>query len=401
MNIYDYRKRTINSGMGVTGRYKVQVVDSAGRVIEDRPWKNNLVLDQGLNQLCNGTASLASCFTSCAVGTGTTPTYVDSGAITVNILAGTATASAGIFTAGMVGELLVTDDGKEQYITAFSSSTSVSVSGSNSAVAQLFTVWAVDQTGLATEVKRTNTYLTGSGNCGTTSNVGTGVRTLKRTFDFSAEVSPQNYTELGWSYTNTAGSNLFSRVLITGGTVSVLASQQLRVVYELSILVTPNTARAETAPITGWPVSPATNTDGDYLANSDGFGSDSGNPLSTVSTSGASGGAAFLEPSVYAFVRLCSGSTMPAFGSGYTQGAQNQMTSGAFASYTSGSFYRDFTATWIAASADRTDIRGISFGSEGGGTMAVFIFDQSQTKDDEHLLEITWRRSVARIITNP
>lgn len=116
-------------------------------------------------------------------GTGTTPTYVDSGAVTVTIAAGTATASAGIFTAGMVGELLVTDDGTEQYITAFGTTTSVSVSGSNSAVAQLFTVWAVNQVGLATEVKRTNTYLTGAGNCGTTSNTGTATRTLKRTFD--------------------------------------------------------------------------------------------------------------------------------------------------------------------------------------------------------------------------
>ena len=399
MKIYDYRKRTINSGMGVAGRYKVQVVDSNGSVVEDRPWKNNLILDQGLNQVCDGTASLSSCFASCAVGTGTTTTYTDSGAVTVTIAAGTATASAGIFTAGMVGQLLVTNDGTEQYITAFGTTTSVSVSGSNSAVAQLFTVWAVNQVGLATEIKRTNTYLTGAGNCGTTSNTGTATRTLKRTFDFSAEVSPQNYTELGWSYTNSAGNNLFSRVLIAGGTVSVLASQQLRVIYELSILVTPNTARAETAPITGWPVAPATDTDGDYLANCEAFGSNNSDSTSVVDTNGSSGGNAYLEPAASASCYLCSGSTMPAFNAGYTRGTETGQSSGTTAAYTTGNFYRERSFVWVASNGNRTDIRGIAFG--GGSTFAVFIFDQAQTKDSSHLLEIVWRKSLARILTNP
>lgn len=402
MKIYDYRKRTINSGMGVAGRYKVQVVDYNGSIVEDRPWKNNLILDQGLDLVCAGTASLGSCFASCAVGTGTTPTYVDSGAVTVTIAAGTATASAGIFTAGMVGELLVTDDGTEQYITAFGTSTSVSVSGSNAAVAQLFTVWAVDQTGLATEVKRTNTYLTGSGNCGTTSNAGTATRTLKRTFDFSAEVSPQNYTELGWSYTNSAGNNLFSRVLIAGGTVSVLASQQLRVVYELSVLITPNTARAETAPISGWPVSPATNTDGDYIANAQGFSGTTGG-LSFVDTNGntsSGAGNQSLEPRGNGTLGLTSGSTLPTFNGSYTEGTITVASSGTLAAYTSGTFYRDVVAVWQASNGNRTDIRGIKV-EDSGSTVAVFVFDQAQTKDNSHLLEITWRRNLSRIITNP
>jgi hypothetical protein len=69
-----------------------------------------------------------------------------------------------------------------------------------------------------------------------------------------------NYTELGWSYSSSPGNNLFSRTLISGGTVSLVSGQSLRVVYELSITVSPSTETTEALSISGWPVSPATNT---------------------------------------------------------------------------------------------------------------------------------------------
>lgn len=401
MKIVDYRrpkkarKVMVNNRSSISGRFKLQVVNPDGSLAEDRPWQKNLILDQGLNQCCDGTASLASAFTYCAVGTGTTPTYTDSGAITVNITAGTATASASFFTAGMVGMLLVADTGEEQYITGFTSDTIVSVSGSESVVAQLFTVWAVNQTGLGAEVKRTNTYLTGSPNCGTTNTVGTGTRVLKRTFDFTAEVSPQNYEELGWSYSGSAASNLFSRVLITGGTVTVLASQQLRVIYELTIVVSPISPRAEAPTITGWPVAPAASTDGDYQLTCPNFSV--GFNTSYVETNGTTNASvAALEPWFDLDFELCSGSTIPSFGSAFTCSTSTSNSSSTVQSYTGDTFYRDIIGLWLAANGDRTDIRAIKFGDG-----AVFVFDEAQTKDSSHLLEITWRRTLGRTLTNP
>lgn len=403
MRHFDYRKEIkIESRMGLRGRYKVQVVDALGRVVQERPWANNLILDQGLNQVCAGTTNLGACFSRCVVGTGTTPTYTDSGAITVTIAAGTATASAPFFSAGMVGMLLNANTGEQQYITAFTNSTTVSVSGSNSVVAQLFTVWAVNQTGLVAEVKRTSTYLTGVGNCGTTSNAGTATRTMKRTFDFSAEVSPQNYEELGWSYTSTVASNLFSRVLITGGTVTVLATQQLRVIYELSIVVSPAVSTGQTLSITGWPVAPATTTDGDYIANSEGFSGGTGG-ITVVDTNGntsAGGTNTGLEPWAGISTQLASGSTLPAFNAAYTAGTTTTASSQTLQSYTSGNFYRDTVALWLASNGNRTDIRGIVF-IDTSVDVATFVFDEAQTKDNTHLLELTWRRTLGRILVNP
>lgn len=415
MNVVDYRianalnevaprsrKFKMHSGNKLSGRFRIQVINSDGTVAHERPWQNNLILDQGLDQCCNGTASLASAFTACAVGTGTTPTYTDSGAITVNITAGTATASASFFTVGMVGMLLVADTGEEQYITGFTSDTIVSVSGSESVSAQLFTVWAVNQTGLSSEVKRTTSYLTGAGNCGTTNTVGTGTRVLKRTFDFSTEVSPQNYEELGWSYTATPGSNLFSRVLIAGGTVTVLTSQQLRVVYELTIVVSPITSTPQTPTITGWPVAPAASTDGDYIANAQNFGSDQGgiSAVGTAGNSGMGGRNQSLEPWGPFQMRLADGSVLPAFNAGYSPGTTTTQSSSSLAAYTPGNFYRDATSQWIASNGNRTDIRGITV-VDADLYVFTFVFDEAQTKDNSHLLEITWRRTLGRTITNP
>lgn len=392
------QRKIVRSGMGVQGRYKIQVLNADGSIAIDRPWKKNLILDQGLNQWCGGTGNIAQLSSYCVVGTGTTPTTYDSGVITVTISGGTATASAPFFASLMTGMLLVADTGEQQYMT-YVSSTVATVTGSNSVVAQLFTVYAVNQTGLASESKRTNTYLTGVGNCGTSTVTAT--RTNKRTYDFSPEVSPQNYEELGWSNTNSSGNNLFSRTLIDGGTVTVLASQQLRVIYEVTILVTPNTAQPQALSISGWPVAPATTTDGDYIANANDLSNNNGQWVADVGTNGDSGNTGKLEPLDNGInSALCAGSTLPAFNANYTKGTNNDASSGTLQSYVSGNFYRDIIFLWQANNTDRTDIRGISFG-EGSNTGAVFVFDEAQTKDDEHLLEITFRRSVGRVITNP
>jgi len=178
-------------GVSVSGRYKIFVL-SKGIIVQERPWANNLILDQGKNYWAGGTGSFADLVRACAVGTGTTP------------------------------------------VTA-------------------------SDTGLQSEAKRTTTYYKASGGCGYSDTGAT--RKLWRTFDFAIESGSVNYTELGWSYSDSAGANLFSRALISGGTVSLTAGQSLRVVYELSITVAPASTTTENLSISGWPVSPATSTE--------------------------------------------------------------------------------------------------------------------------------------------
>ena len=141
-------------------------------------------------------------------------------------------------------------------------------------------------TGLQSEAKRTTTYYTQSGGCGYSDTGAT--RKLWRTFDFSIESAGANYSELGWSYSNSAGANLFSRALISGGTVSLTAGQSLRVVYELSITVAPDSTTTENLSISGWPVSPATDTEVTWKIQG-------AQTFSQIDSYGNSGGG-FIEP---------------------------------------------------------------------------------------------------------
>jgi hypothetical protein len=353
---------------------------------------NNLILDQGLNGLFT-TYTIASASTYCVVGTGTTPTFTDSGATTATTagLSTTVTASVSFFTAGMVGQLIKFDSGEERYIISQTGTACVVNTAVNIAAPTLFTVWAVNQVGLSSETKRTFTYLSGAGNCGTTDSAG--VRTLRRTHDFTAEVSNQNYTELGWALSGSAGNNLFSRTLVSGGTISVLVGQQLRVIYDIVLTVGPSVSTPATWSITGstgWPVAPATNTEGDYIRN--GYATDA------INTSGSANGLLVLDPNQAVIsIILNTGSTLPGFGSTFTSGTTASGTSSA-SSYSAGNFYRDFTVSFSLAQANATNWRAVTV---GGNSAWTFVFDQAQTKANTNTLSLTVRISYSRTLTNP
>lgn len=231
------------------GRYKVQVFDPrTRRVVHERPWARNLILNQGLDGLA--TQSWQSSIAYCTGGEGNTPTQLDSGATTASQTTTSVTSSADIFTADDVGRLIRWDTGQQATISAYVSPTQVTVSNSATVASGEFTIYRVNQTGLFDEKSRSTGYVTGAGNCGTSISANT--MTFKRTYEFDPEVSNINYAELGFSWTATPGQNCFSRVLIDGGAVSVQTGFQLRVIYELAITITPNTAQNRTAAITGW-----------------------------------------------------------------------------------------------------------------------------------------------------
>ena len=235
--------------------------------------------------------------------------------------------------------------------------------------------------GLESEVigKRTGTLLTsGTG----TAKYADGRVVYTYTHDFAEETTNQNYTELGWSWSASAGNNLFSRVLISGGTVTVLAGQQLRVVYVLTWSVTPYVETAGTLTVAGWPVAPATTTAGTTAAFKGGLAS-----INSIGSIGMTGQEVF-EPAISnCSVYVCSAMSI---GSGFTSNPIDTATpiyshngSGEWGSYTAGSFTRSRVFTAISVgSFTSTSIRGFFYGYGLG-----FRFTDLQTKSDLYKLK--------------
>lgn len=256
---------------------------------------------------------------------------------------------------------------------------------------------AVSDTGLGSEVARTGTMLTGSGNCGTS--YASSAFTMRRTHDFAPVSSPQNFTELIWSHVSTAGANANIRVLISGGTVSLTTGQQLRTVHDLTANCSPTTTQSGTITVANWPMGSASSTAGTWAWQSLG--------LSTVNTIGESeltgSYPTSLEPSngeSWA-VKVHGSCTLNTWRTDATLGTEldSIQTGGAWSTYTPGSFSRSVQFGAIAANACvSTAIRAFSiarwhyygdgvFGATASSPLVV-RFDELQTKPDTHTLRI-------------
>ena len=233
--------------MKLANRFKAQVIEN-GKVVSETPFTPNLILDAGMNRLDSVTFN--GLFTHCAIGTGNTPTEDDSGAVTATTTGTACNSSGAFFTLGDVGKLLRFDTGEKSVIAAYVDGDTVTLSDTlNVSVGTLFTMYRVNQTGLTTETKRTNTYL--SGGCGYTLDGDQVI--LQRTFDFTEEVGDVTYSEVGFSHTATVASNLNTRGLFTGAPISVLTGQQLRVIYYFVVTVAPASPQTKTLAVSGWP----------------------------------------------------------------------------------------------------------------------------------------------------
>ncbi len=371
--------------------YTVEVLDADGRVARRLPRKRNLILDQGLNYIAE--ESWAAAFPRAAVGTGTTPTKRDSGAITFSRTGSTVTASAGFFEAADVGRLLKFDSGEEVRITAFTNATTVTTADSGTIAAAEGTIWYVNQTGLAAESKRTGTYSTDSGANGSTF-LG-GVWTHKRTFLFPAESGTVVYREIGWSSFSGAGNNLFGRDLLPGVGVTLVAGQQLRVTVELSVAYVPAASAPYASVVAGWSQPGAC-----------------GIEFSDIETVSASGGVTpiggGLDPHA---LKRCYLTTEAAAISPMADTQGTTISSGigvvdcGSAGYVSGSFSRTYSATFSAIQANSTSIRSILFGRRGVNANELrrafrVVLDAPETKTSSQSLTLTFRLSWGRVLNN-
>jgi len=369
--------------------YTVEVVDAAsGRVARRLPRKRNLILDQGLDGIA--VRSWVASFTHAAIGTGTTATKRDSGAITVSRSGSTLTASAGFFEAADVGRLFKFDTGQEVRITAFTSATQVTTADSGAIAAAEGTVWYVNQTGLTTETKRSATYSTDSGANGSTFLSGTW--THKRTFIFSAETGTVTYREIGWSHTASAGANLFGRDLLAGVGVTLVSGQQLRVIMELSIAYSPATPAAYANVVTGW-------TQGGTC----GIESLGAGAIATVGANGnpASAGEG-MDPHTTGTVWISTLST-PVVATTESQLSDNPpilALSPTLAAYASGSFFRDRQVVFSTTQGNSANIRSIGMGTNQFWRSFRVLLNAPETKTSSQTLTLVFRLSWGRVLNN-
>ncbi len=383
---------TASLGMDIRGYVQVSVLEK-GKVIRELPVQKNLILNFGMENLAvNGVDSIVAMFTVAVAGSGTTPTTDDSGTTTAAQVGTTVTLAGGAFvytnTATDAGKMIKFDaGGLDARIVTVTSPTVVEVHISQTVVATEFTTYRTNQAGLTTELKRTSTYLTGAANCSTT--WASNVATHKRTYDFTAEVGSVTYNELGFSNTASVGNNLWSRILLGSG-VSLIATQQLRVVYSVLVTYTPNTATSvDTTVITGWGTTTADAQIQQVL-------------IQIVSSTGATANNVIspaFEGSIAGTTTLWTGNT--AHNTFNTSGpARTTIADQAnvHASYVALSFRRDKTATFAVGTANVSTIRTIGLCDGSGSQGLVLILDSAQTKDNLHTLAITWRITWSRTL---
>lgn len=391
-------KATAHVALSMYGKAQVKVIDAkTRRVVKEYPEQRNLILNAGMDLIAS--SPIASCFTHAAIGSGTTPTSDNGGVTTASQSGTTVTLSGGAFTftntATDAGKMIKWTSGEEARILTVTDATHCVVAAAQTVAAATFVVWRTNQTGLTTELKRTSTYLTGSGNCGST--VVSNSFSHKRTYDFTAEVGSVTYNEVGFANTSTPGANLFSRILLGAG-VSLTAGQAVRLIYTLTVSFTPNSATAITpSPISGW--AGATGQVQIQLCN-----------VSVINTSGTLIAGGVLEPhnstafGGFPCIVLTASSTT--FNSFNTAGPVRTALIGDFstsllvnASYTALAFTRTRAYTFTVGQANFSNIRSIFMCDTNiSQQVLAYIIDADQTKDNIHTLTITITTTWTRVL---
>lgn len=234
----------VNKNIGIVCEMSVQVRQInalTGKVESESKPQKNLIMDGGLNALAKSTNSTnpAAFTTACRVGSGSTSDKTSSGAITFTQVGTTLTASGGFFTAGMVGFLFKWGSGTggvEQYITAFTNSTNVTVDTSATvAVPAVGVVWNVIRTTMETLLYSSNTYETTAGACG--SSLASNIVTHKRTYNFAQQVASYNVNEVGY-FNAVAGTTIYGRLVLVATEV-VAPTNFLQVVLSFAVTYNP------------------------------------------------------------------------------------------------------------------------------------------------------------------
>lgn len=234
-------------------RIKTMIMDTlTGKPVKVSPWRKNLVLDQGLNALAADNsqalaANAAQSFGRCLVGDGTTPTMINSGAVTFTQSGVVVDSSSGFFTPAMVGSIFKYGSGTagaEQYITIYQGPTQVHVAGVGMTVSTptVATVWFVQQTALQNFLHSTSTYQTNPGD-NSTGKSGNTVA-YQRTFVFPVEAVQYTVNEIAWRTSdNNTNTKICGRIVLPSSDV-VGTTNFYVVVMQLSVIYLPDAPTA-------------------------------------------------------------------------------------------------------------------------------------------------------------
>jgi hypothetical protein len=402
-----YRRAPVRMRMQqfAQGAATIQTLNEDGSLAQQMHVRN-LILNTGLDMV--RTRAWVSNFEYCVLGTASTATSVTPTGTPAASQSGTAvTITNGSFsftdTLTDAGRTIKWGSGEESRIVTVTDPTHAVVTPSQNVSSGPFVVYFTNQTAATmTEVQRTNNYVTGVANCGTTI-VGAALA-FKRTFDFPTEVGGVTYREVAYSHSGSAAADIFSRIKLPVD-LTLVAGQRVRVIYTLTLTATPSALVSKTANIVGWPVAPSTTTDGTDRIQLLGF--------AQIDSTGATWNTPAqlsLEPSSVGSecsIFLSTVSTAPAdVGSSVdrtgTSPAVKTDTIIDPASVTSGVGYAEKVVTFDIGDGNRSDWRSLGFGKHDGmdsfayvDTGYVFVFDEAQTKDELHTLEIRFEVSWA------
>jgi len=252
-----------------TGMYRVGIVDGKTHEVKYMsPWRHNLILNSGMYSVASRywIQNIVYCF----AGYGTDPNAYDSGTdVAISDAAGvvTATGSTIDFTTHSVGDSILWDTGEQGRIIAIGSpggcviSTEyASPSGIPSGQFTLLKTSRSKLTGTVPICGRASSYLSGVPNQLVTysHNANDSVITNRQTYDFPAVTNPagETFGEIGLSWADMPGSGpwliaaqpqLFSRIVIPG-TLTLAQGDYLRVVYQLSITISPTSVQVTSMP---------------------------------------------------------------------------------------------------------------------------------------------------------
>lgn len=401
------------------GFYKAAVVNSDSKeIVWESDWMKNLILNQGMDAIYSQNLADLTLYGICGVGTrpnsisGETSEITQSGAtVYLNVRTGLAdfTSSNGTYAASVqVGDVLKYANSSESMVTTVTDGFNLQVTPSYTfSTGQTFAIWKTSQVGLEVESKRSANYVTGTGNCGTTSEVNQ--RTWRRSYDFTTETASISYNELGVGWASSGAANVFSRILL-GAPISIDSGYNLRLVYDLVGTFTPSASIYTTASIGGWPVAPATNTIGsesiqNFLTTTVGTSGTTDASSGVLDPAWLSGGSfilsVFVSPSSSSLSTFATGSDRST-NAGYTTTAMSK------ASYVASSYYADKTGVLPVGTGNRTDLKSLGIGryfnttnnpAQTTNNVCVFLFNQTQSKNSSQTLSITYRSSWARTLS--
>lgn len=344
-------------------------------------WKNNLILDVGLDSVCGGN-NWFSQIDYLATGDGALVTKRDSGTITFSRAGNTVTASGAFFEAADVNRRLKFDSGEVMKITAFGSNTSVAVDASGTLASSEGTVWYTNATGLVAEFGvRTATVSTDSG-----ANADTfigGVWTRRRTFVTGVFAATKTVREVGWS--RASSGTLFGMSPVPGGGDAVPAGKKYKLQLELSVDYSPKT--------------PVALTEFGVGMSSLGYFSQERTPAPSAGSfvSAIGGSSSYIWATSTAQTPLSISDTV---GNGRGVAVGNYGGSVSWLPYTSGTFKRTARLFWDELTANGSNITCFFVESAGSQHGWAWYPATPQTKTNAYELEILVEVTAGRALNN-